>query len=270
MLSAGGEQPFLISRGYGGAEAGPLRVDPKRHRARDVGDEPLLLARTHPTVVARDRVAGAALAAAEGASVLVLDDGFQNPSLAKDFSLLVIDGASGVGNGAVFPAGPLRAPLDAQLSLAHAIVQVGDGHAAAAIAQRAAARGLPVLRARLAAEGAKGVAGKKVLAFAGIGHPEKFFATLAEAGATVAESREFADHHRYSEAEARALVAAAKAKGLTPITTEKDFARMQGESALAELAAAAQTLPVRLVFDEEETIRTLLKDRLAVARGARR
>jgi tetraacyldisaccharide 4'-kinase len=267
LLAAMGERPFFLSRGYGGTESGPLRVDPKQHRARDVGDEPLLLARDQPTVVARDRVAGAALAVAEGASVLVLDDGFQSPALAKDLSLLVVDGTSGAGNGAVFPAGPLRAPLDAQLSLAHAVVQVGEGPGSG-IARRASGRGVPVLLARLVPEG--GNPGRKLLAFAGIGRPEKFFATLQEGGAEVAETRAFADHHRYTGAEADALLAAANAKRLTLITTEKDFARMHGEPSLAKLVAATRTLPVRLEFEDDGAIRNMLEKTLAAARGARR
>ncbi|MBV8242210.1 MAG: tetraacyldisaccharide 4'-kinase, partial [Hyphomicrobiales bacterium] len=178
MLAAAGERPVFLSRGYGGTLAGPVRVDPARHGAHDVGDEPLLLARTAPTIVARDRVKGAAIAA--GASVIVMDDGFHNPSLAKDFSVLVVDARRGIGNGRVIPAGPLRAPLDAQLTRAHALVVVGTSLRAAAVAAAARARDIPVLQARLRPDAAfiAGLGGARVLAFAGIGDPEKFFATL--------------------------------------------------------------------------------------------
>lgn len=266
MLAQMGERPCFISRGYGGTAAGPIEVDSDRHSAKEVGDEPLLLARAFPTVVARDRVAGAKLAVQRGANVIVLDDGFQSPSLEKDCALLVIDRERGVGNGRVFPAGPLRAPLDAQLGLAQGIVLVGEGRAADGIAKEAQRRKLAVLTAKLVPDSAAAaeLAGRKVLAFAGIGHPEKFFATLAALGAEIAEARAFADHHRFSASEAESLVGAAKASGLTLVTTEKDLARIKGELALATLAAQARALPVRLRFEDEVAVRELLRRALAV------
>src|SRR5262249_35122319 len=226
MLAGAGEQPVFLSRGYGGTLAGPVLVDPTRHRAQDVGDEPLLLARTAPTIVARDRVKGAGIAA--GASAIVMDDGFHNPSLAKDFSVLVVDARRGIGNGRVIPAGPLRAPLDAQLARAHALVVVGPATGGSAITEIARDRDIPVFRASLQADSAfiAGLAGHRLLAFAGIGDPQKFFATLAEAGAALAATRSFADHHRYTRREAAALCEEADRKGLTLVTTEKDLARL--------------------------------------------
>src|SRR5262249_45621952 len=150
MLAAAGERPVFLSRGYGGTLAGPVLVDPTRHRAPVVGDEPLLPARTAPTIVARDRVKGAGIAA--GASVIVMDDGFHNPSLAKDFAVLVVDARRGIGNGRVIPAGPLRVPLDAQLARAHALVLVGMSPRAAAIAAAAPACSTPAPQARLRSE----------------------------------------------------------------------------------------------------------------------
>src|SRR5437667_724824 len=144
LLAEAGERPVLLSRGYGGALAGPLLVDPARHRAVDVGDEPLLLAQVAPTIVARDRVKGAAAALAAGAGVIVMDDGFQNPSLAKDFSVLMVDSRRGIGNGRCFPAGPLRAPLAAQLGRAHAVVVVGSSGGASGVMAAACACKIPV------------------------------------------------------------------------------------------------------------------------------
>ena len=188
LLAAAGRKPFVLSRGYGGTLPGPVRVDPASHRAIEVGDEPLLLARVAPTIVARDRVAGAQAARAAGADVIVMDDGFQNPSLAKDLSIVVVDGRRGIGNGAVCPAGPLRAPLDAPASPCP--------RRAADRNRRAGARRSPPPRERAACRCS--MAGwcpirrrwrrsrrRPVLAFAGIGDPEKFFATLGEAGIDV-------------------------------------------------------------------------------------
>ena len=272
LLSAAGERPAFITRGYGGREKGPQRVDRQRHDARAVGDEALLLARACTTVVARDRAAGARLAVREGASVVVLDDGFQNPAPAKDLALLVVDGMSGIGNHRVFPAGPLRAPLSPQLARAHGLVRIGAGAAGEAVATTAAAMGIPVIAARLVpdAAAASSLTRRRVIAFAGIGHPEKFFATVAETGAELVERRAFADHHPYSAADARALIAAARAESLLPVTTEQDQARMTGDPALAELAAAARALPVRLQFEDEAAVRALIGEALARARARAR
>jgi tetraacyldisaccharide 4'-kinase len=267
MLAKAGERPVFLSRGYGGALAGPLLVDPARHRAREVGDEPLVLARTASTIVARDRVKGAGIAA--GASVIVMDDGFHNPSLVKDFSLLVVDARRGIGNGRVIPAGPLRAPVDAQLSRAHALVMVGRSAPDCAIAGMARERDIPVLRASLRADAAfiAALAGRRVLAFAGIGDPQKFFATLAEAGVVVAATRSFADHHRYTGREAAALCEEAERDGLALVTTEKDLARLSGEE--QPLSARARALPVTLVFEDAAGFESLLLERLAAARTPR-
>jgi tetraacyldisaccharide 4'-kinase len=257
ILTAAGARPFILTRGYGGRLAGPVEVDAARHTARDVGDEPLLLARVAPTIVARDRVAGAEAARKAGASVVVMDDGFQNPSLKKDVSLLVVDGRRGIGNACVFPAGPLRAPLDAQLDRAHGIVVVGEGTGGAGLTARAGAHGLPVFHGRLLPDQAvtAGIADGKVLAFAGIGDPEKFFATLVASGIEASIKLRFPDHHRYTAAEAEALLKEAERQGLALVTTEKDLVRLAGDAALAALAARAQALPVTLVFDEDARFR---------------
>jgi tetraacyldisaccharide 4'-kinase len=269
MLAAAGERPVFLSRGYGGRLAGPVLVDPARHAADDVGDEPLLLARAATAIVARARVEGAALAAAAGAGVVVMDDGFQNPSLAKDFSVLVVDGQRGIGNGRVIPAGPLRAPFKAQLARAHALVVVGTASGAADVVVAAArAQGIPVFAAWLRPDPGfvAALGGGRVLAFAGIGDPQKFFATLVDAGIPVATTRSFADHHRYTKAEAQALCDDADRDGLILVTTEKDHVRLTGDEALAELAAHAHALPVALALEDEETFRSLLLERLAEAR----
>jgi tetraacyldisaccharide 4'-kinase len=269
MLIAAGERPAFLTRGYGGKQAGLLRIDPAQHRAADVGDEPLLLARTATTIVSRARVKGAQAAVAAGASVIVMDDGFQNPSLAKDFSLLIVDAGRGIGNGSVVPAGPLRAPLAAQLARAHALLVIGDGLAAAEVAGRARARNLPVFQARLEPDAGivTALGGGRVLAFAGIGSPEKFFTTLTGAGIAVAATRAFPDHHRFTSAEAEALCAEADREGLVLLTTEKDLARMHGDAATTELAARAQALPVTLALGDEADFQALLLERIAAGRA---
>lgn len=266
MLRNAGASPFFLTRGYGGVRRGPLRVDPARHRAAEVGDEPLLLAAIAPTIVARDRVAGAALARAEGAGVVVMDDGFQNPSLRKDCSILVVDAARGVGNGRVIPAGPLRAPLAPQLERMHALLLVGPGEGAAPVGADARARGIPVFRAVLRPDpdAVTALRGRQLHAFAGIGDPEKFFATLAGAGLDVAARQAFADHHRYRAAEAGALLARAARDGLTLVTTEKDLARLRGEPALAALAAAAHALPVALDIADTAGLLGLVTEKLGL------
>jgi tetraacyldisaccharide 4'-kinase len=259
LLIDAGELPYFLARGYGGRLAGPVIVE-AAHTAVQVGDEPLLLARVAPTVVAANRAAGAELARQKGASVIVMDDGFQNPSLAKDLSILVIDGARGIGNGRVLPAGPLRAPLAPQLDRADALLIVGDVTGAAPLAAAARTRKLPLFHGKLEPDRAAldALAGSKVLAFAGIGDPEKFFATIAAAGIDAPVRRAFPDHHRYSAKEARALIEKAKRRKLSLLMTEKDAARIRGDAALAELAERAYSLPVSLTVTEGADFRKLL------------
>jgi tetraacyldisaccharide 4'-kinase len=261
LLCADGERPAFLSRGYGGREAGPLLVDVARLGAGDVGDEPLLLARSAPTIVARDRPGGAALAAGTGATVIVMDDGLQNPSLLKSLGLAVVDGATGIGNGLTLPAGPLRAPLSAQWPRTDAVVVIGKGEPGDRIAGEAATRGKPVLRASLEADPAAAarLKGERVLAFAGIGRPAKFFESLAACGAIVVGARAFGDHHAYTAAEIARLAAEARAGGLALVTTEKDRVRLEG---LRVPLAAFLTLPVRLAFEDVEGVRTLLRKAL--------
>lgn len=260
-----GEKPFFVTRGYGGSEKGPVLVKILEHGARDVGDEPLLLASVAPVVVSANRVAGAKLAAESGASVIVMDDGFQNPALLKDLSFLVIDGVSGVGNGFVFPAGPLRAPLAAQLERADAIVVIGGGASGESVARQTAARGRTIFRAQLTPEPetVAEIKGEKILAYAGIGRPAKFFATLEATGCHIAERREFPDHHPFAGNDARELLDTAHNRNLTLVTTAKDHARMYKNAALNELADASRVLSVDLHFEEEAALKALLQKTLA-------
>ncbi|KPF90317.1 tetraacyldisaccharide 4'-kinase [Rhodopseudomonas sp. AAP120] len=269
LLRELGERPVVLSRGYGGRLHGPIGVDPARHTAADVGDEPLMMARRAPVVVARERSDGAAMARAQGASVIVMDDGFQNPALVKHASLIVIDSHRGVGNGCVFPAGPLRAPLPLQIARTDALIIVGDGAAANGIAAQIAARGGPVLRARLRPDDGSIAAlkGHRVSAFAGIGDPPRFFATLRASGIDVAKQQAFADHHPFTPDELARLAEDARREGLTLVTTEKDLARIG--AAAATLGCAIASFAVTLDIEDPAPLRRLLLERLNQVHAAR-
>jgi tetraacyldisaccharide 4'-kinase len=263
-----GEAPVVLSRGYGGRLRGPVMVEPSRHLAADVGDEPLMLARTVPVAVARERLDGLALAKSQGATVIVMDDGFQNPAIAKDASLIVIDAHRGLGNSWVFPAGPLRAPLPPQIERTDALIVIGEGNAAEAVSAKIAAQDKPVLTARLKADDAalSSLRGQRVLAFAGIGDPERFFRTLRSNGVEVAGQRAFADHHPFTQGEVEALVEEAKREALKLVTTEKDLARLGAGGQLPPWAQGIVAFPVKLEFDSAINLRRFVSDRLFRAR----
>lgn len=248
-------RPIVVTRGYGGRERGPIRVDARRMTARDVGDEPLLLSAFAPVVVARDRAAGARLAVAEGAEVILLDDGFQNPSVARDLNLVVVDAAVGFGNGRVLPAGPLREPVAVGLGRANGLIVIGDERDRATLHQRwpQIAR-LHRLDARLAPL-ATGMdwSGLRVVAFAGIGRPEKFFDTLEALGADIVRRIPLADHQQFTPALLTRLRREAQSSSSQLVTTEKDAARLP-EAFRREVL----TLPVRLEWSDPAAVATLL------------
>jgi tetraacyldisaccharide 4'-kinase len=242
-LKAQKRNVYFLTRGYGGHNVGPVLVF-GGHTAAEVGDEALLLARYAPTIVARDRAKGAALAVAQGAEIIVMDDGHQNFTLAKDLSLVLVDGESGFGNGLTIPAGPLRESVDQGLARADAVIVMGDG---CPDLQNFAG---PVLRARLVADG-EAFRGRSVFAFAGIGRPEKFLASLKAAGAQVTGSRFFADHHPFRDSEIDALRQAAGSAQL--VTTEKDFVRLPAKD-----RAGIAVLPVHAEFQDPASLDRLL------------
>ncbi len=256
-LIAAGHRPVFLTRGYGGSLREPVQVDLVRHDASHTGDEPQLLAAVAPTVVARRRDAGARLAATLG-DVIVMDDGLQNPSVRKTLSISVVDGGVGLGNGRCIPAGPLRAPMDAQWALAQAVVIVGPGEPGRQAAATAAHRGLPVLHAALRpAAGSERLKGSRVYAFAGIGRPEKFFDSLRTLGADVVRTRSFGDHRPYSAGIIARLLEEAAASGVTLVTTEKDMARIR-PAVPHGVAAKIKVLDVAAAFEDPEAVERLI------------
>jgi tetraacyldisaccharide 4'-kinase len=268
ILRGLGETPVVLSRGYGGRLRGPVMVDPARHLASDVGDEPLMMSQDVPVAVARNRIDGVALAKSQRASVILMDDGFQNPSVAKDASLIVIDSERGLGNGRVLPAGPLRAPLKPQLARTDALVVVGDGGASAEVAGAVTGKGGQVFAARLAPDETSLAAlrGKRLLAFAGIGDPARFFRTLRGCGLDVVRERAFADHHVFSESDLDELMADARRDQLTLVTTEKDLARLRGGAEPPAFGSEIAVLAVTLEFANAEKLRKFLAGALFKAR----
>ena len=264
MLTSRGIAVHIVSRGYGGSLQAVTQVDPRSHTADETGDEPLLMAAFAPTWVANERVEGARAAQNAGADVILLDDGFQDPSLTKDLAIVVVDAARGFGNGRCLPAGPLREPVHVGLKRADAVISIGEPEAQSQFRERSAdqvgriahltASLKPIEMGMPWAEG-------RYLAFAGIGDPEKFFATLRGLGAPLVRTVALDDHQKLARPMIQRLMKEAQSMNAQLVTTEKDAARLP-----ADLRSGILSLPVRLEFDDANTLETLLEPVLSVIR----
>jgi tetraacyldisaccharide 4'-kinase len=259
VSAAMGVAVHIVTRGYGGRLAGSVRVDPTRHDAAAVGDEALLIAARAPCWVARDRAAGVRAAVAAGAEAIVLDDGLQNPWVEKDLALVVIDADYGFGNRRVIPAGPLRESVAGGLARADAVVLLGDGAAPAELREA----GRPIFRASLEPVRGETLAGARLIAFAGIGRPEKFVASLRRVGAVVIAAHPFPDHHRFSEAEIAGLRREAERVGARLVTTAKDWVRLS-----APMRDGILVLEVEIKWRDRAAVTHVLCQLLRQAPGA--
>ncbi len=255
LLQDKGFNPHLLTRGYGGVEPGPLQVSPGRDTSYDVGDEALLLVEKAPTWVSANRPLGAQEAMNSGATIVVMDDGFQNPVIYKDFSLLVIDGIVGLGNKQVMPAGPLREGLVSALHRADAIVVIGEDKTDVGDHIRRLHPDMPILAAALKADADNPVVrDKKIFAFAGIGRPRKFRETLEAEGAVMEGWKEFPDHYPYDEEDLKEIVAAAEMQGAALVTTSKDHVRLP-----KNFRDKIQKFSVHLVWRDQDAVLPLIE-----------
>lgn len=259
-----GLNPGLLSRGHGGAVTTPTLVDLVKHNAHDVGDEPLLLAQAAPTVVSSNRVDGANLLIAQGCDLIIMDDGFQNPSLFKDQTVAVVDSGRGIGNGYTHPAGPLRLPVSHQLPMADSILIVGKQNGADKLIRKAAKQAKPIAQAIIRVLAPEKIAGKWVLAYAGIADPGKFYRSVESTGAKIMERQDFGDHHHFLDDEIEELLAKAKVGKMQLVSTAKDKVRLEGKPGLfQQLLEATHILEIGMDFEDpafiERTIKAAIK-----------
>ncbi|MGJ8572615.1 MAG: tetraacyldisaccharide 4'-kinase [Hoeflea sp.] len=267
---ARGLKPGFLSRGYGGGVHHATVVDLAKDTARLVGDEPMLLAAKATTVVSANRAEGADLLLREGVDLIIMDDGFQSARLVFDQALLVVDARRGVGNGCVFPAGPVRAPVIDQIRHADALIVVGEGDGADPMIRLAARAAKPIHLARFQPRNGAKFRNRNCLAFAAIGDPEKFFTTLEDAHVRLAQRKSFPDHHPFTQDEAKELLAEAELYGLDLITTSKDYVRLQaGHGKALELVEKTSVLEIDLAFDSPDVPNVIIESALTAFKRRR-
>ena len=250
-----GRKPAILTRGYGGSHHGPHLVDIDHDDARSVGDEAMLLARHVPVMISVDRITGAKALEAQGFDIIFMDDGFQSNRIAIDFALAVIDAGRGIGNGFVLPAGPVRVPMKVQLKATDALLVMGQGDGADAVVRSAARAAKPIVTAKLKASNVNAIAGKRLLAFAGIGDPGRFYNMLGALGGDVVRTRDFPDHYMFRDDDLIGLMAEAEDNGLLLVTTEKDAMRLNGHSPQqVEMRQRMTILPVEAIIQQSEMV----------------
>lgn len=263
-------RPGFLSRGYGGSITEPTVVDASVHNSKDVGDEPLILCDYATTVVSPNRVAGAKLLEEQDVDFIIMDDGFQNASLLKDYSLAVVDSRRGIGNGFCIPAGPVRADMRTQLSAAHAVLVIGKLEAGLTVIREAAKMAKPVLSAEIKGIQSEALQGVHVLAYSGIADPEKFHTSLEDAGAIVTAFRNFHDHHPYTAQECRELLEQARDEKLVPVTTAKDAARLRGMGREQDsLRSVSKVLNIEIAFENPNLVEMIIKSAIKNADARR-
>ncbi|MCO6389681.1 tetraacyldisaccharide 4'-kinase [Aliihoeflea aestuarii] len=263
-------KPGFLSRGHGGSVSGAHLVNLHHDGARYVGDEPMLLAAHAPTAVSAKRAEGVKLLLGEGCDFVIMDDGFQSAQIHIDYALIVIDAERGIGNGHTIPGGPMRASLVDQMRHASALLEMGTGDASATVIRHAARAGRAVYRAHMRPLANENLRGRRCLAFAGIGNPQKFHRTLVELGGEVAMARNFPDHHFYSADEARDLMALAEKNDLVLVTTTKDAIRLtHGSHDLEALHERTETVEIDVVFEVATTPAAIIEETLKAWRRRR-
>lgn len=265
-----GHKPGILLRGYGGTEKGPLLVK-SGHTAGQVGDEALLYTNVAPTVVSADRVAGATLLGKAGVDIILMDDGFQNPSLHKDLSLIVVDTQTAWGNGLCCPAGPLRAPVNSQLQKASAIIALGNGARGRDVEDAANRHDLPIYRGEIVpVQMSEDFVGRRFIAYSGIGRPEKFFKSLTDVNQEAVERFSFPDHHVFTEQDAEKILSRCRSQDAMPITTQKDFVRLLAapeHTFAAELRQVSKVLKIQIEWENPDSIDEMLRGLMASSNG---